>query len=114
MGLGYSQPKYGGELAWTLVKRKTRVDDSTFYAPDGANKFHPPGYGVVDLTGFYKLTSDLTVSGGIYNLANKKYWQWDDVRGYDGVGEAGVLAPANIERLSEPGRNFAINLVWDL
>ena len=114
LGLGYSQAKYGGELAWTLVKRKTRVDDSTFYAPDGANKFHPPGYGVVDLTGFYKLTSDLTVSGGIYNLANKKYWQWDDVRSYDGVGEAGTLAPANIDRLTQPGRNFAVNLVWDL
>jgi hemoglobin/transferrin/lactoferrin receptor protein len=114
IGLGYSQPQYGSEMSWTLVKRKTRIDDSTFYAPDGATKFHPPGYGVVDLTGYYKLTSDLTVSGGVYNLANKKYWQWDDVRGYDGVGEAGAVSPANIDRLSQPGRNFAINLVWDL
>lgn len=114
LGLGYRQPKYGTELSWTLVKRQNRVDDSTFYAPDGANKFHPPGYGVVDLTGYYKITPDLTVSGGVYNLADKKYWEWQDVRGYDGVGEAGVLAPANLDRLTQPGRNFAVNLVWDL
>ena len=114
LGLGYSQARYGGELAWTLVKRVSRVDESTFYAPDNANKFKPQGYGVVDLTAFYALTPDLTVSGGVYNLANKKYWQWSDVRGYDGVGEAGTLAPANIDRLSQAGRNFAINLVWDL
>ena len=44
----------------------------------------------------------------------QKYWLWDDVRGYDSVGEASALAPANIDRLSQPGRNFAVNLVWDI
>lgn len=114
-GLGYEQNTYGGLLSWTLVKRKTRVDDSNFHAPDGSSsQFKTPGFGLVDLTGFYKLTDDVTVSGGLYNLADKKYWLWDDVRGYDGVGEAGVTAPASLDRLTQPGRNFAINLVWDI
>ncbi|MNH06162.1 putative hemoglobin and hemoglobin-haptoglobin-binding protein 2 precursor [compost metagenome] len=115
LGLGYEQPNYGGLLSWTLVKRKTRVDDTTFFAPDGASaQFRTPGYGVLDLTGFYKVSDDLTVNAGVYNLTDKKYWQWDDVRGYDGLGEAAVTAPANLDRLTMPGRNFAINLVWDI
>lgn len=115
MGLSYEQQNYGGLLSWTLVKRKTRVDDSTFFAPDGASsQFRTPGYGVLDLTGFYKVTEDVTVNAGLYNLTDKKYWQWDDVRGYDGLGEAAVTQPANLDRLTMPGRNFAINVVWDI
>jgi hemoglobin/transferrin/lactoferrin receptor protein len=114
-GLGYDQANYGGLLSWTVVKRKTRVDDSNFHAPDGAStQFKTPGFGVLDLTGFYKVTDDVTLNAGLYNLTDKKYWQWDDVRGYDGVGEAGVTAPASLDRLTQPGRNFAINVVWDI
>lgn len=114
-GLGYEQPHYGGLLSWTLVKRKTRVDDTTFFAPDGqSSQLRTPGYGVLDLSGFYKVTDDVTVNAGLYNLTDKKYWQWDSVRGYDGQGEAGVTQPANLERLTMPGRNFAINVVWDI
>ncbi|WP_295471286.1 TonB-dependent receptor [uncultured Pseudomonas sp.] len=114
-GLGYEQDTYGGLLSWTLVKRKTRVDDSTFHTPDGvSSQFKTPGFGVLDLSGYYKLSQDLTLSAGLYNLTDKKYWLWDDVRGYDGVGEAGVTAPANLDRLTQPGRNFSVNLVWDI
>ncbi len=114
-GLGYDQDTYGGLLSWTLVKRKTRVDNTSFNTPDGTStQFKTPGYGVLDLAGFYKVTDDLTLNAGLYNLTDKKYWQWDDVRGYDNVGEASVTQPANLDRLTQPGRNFSINLVWDI
>ena len=114
-GLGYDQDNYGAQLNWTLVKRKTRVDSTSFKSPDGTStQFKTPGYGVLDLAGFYKVTDDVTINAGLYNLTNKKYWQWDDVRGYDSVGEASVTQPANLDRLTQPGRNFAINLVWDI
>ncbi len=114
-GLGYDQDNYGALLNWTLVKRKTRVDSTSFKTPDGTStQFKTPGYGVLDLAGFYKVTDDVTVNAGLYNLTNKKYWQWDDVRGYDSVGEASVTQPANLDRLTQPGRNFAVNLVWDI
>jgi len=114
-GLGYDQDNYGGLLSWTLVKKKDRVDDTKFKSPDGvSSQFKTPGFGVLDLTGFYKVTDDVTVSAGVYNLTDKKYWLWDDVRGYDGVGEASVISPANLDRLTQPGRNFAVNLVWDI
>src|SRR5690606_41211207 len=40
LGLGYNAPsgRYGGELVWTLVDDKSRIDDST------ANQFEPAGY----------------------------------------------------------------------
>lgn len=115
MGLGYDQDNYGGLLSWTLVQRKNSVDSSNFFSPDGkGEQFKTPGYGLLDLTGYYRVTHDITVNAGLYNLADKKYWNWDDVRGYDSVGEAGVLNPANLERLTAPGRNFSVNLIWDI
>ncbi|MDD2051527.1 TonB-dependent hemoglobin/transferrin/lactoferrin family receptor [Pseudomonas putida] len=116
-GLGYDQDNYGALLSWTLTKRKDRVDDTQFKAPDGmtsSSQFRTPGFGILDLSGFYKVTDDLTVNAGLYNLTDKKYWNWDDVRGYDSVGEAGQTAPANLDRLTQPGRNFSINLIWDI
>ncbi len=115
-GLGYEQEQYGGLVSWTLVKKQNRVDSTTFHAPDGSSgaPFKTPGFGVLDLTAFYKVTNDVTINGGLYNLTDKKYWNWDDVRSYDGVGEAGVTSPANLDRLTQPGRNFAINVIWDI
>lgn len=115
LGLGYDQHRYGGLLSWTLIKRRTRVDDSTFKSPDGASShFKTPGAGILDLTAYYKVTDDLTVNTGIYNLTDKKYWRWDDVRGFDGTGEAAVISPANLDRLTQPGRNFGVNVVWNI
>jgi len=116
-GLGYEQDNYGGLLSWTLVKKQDRVDSKTFFAPDGDSAngpFKTPGFGILDLTGFYKVTHDVTLNAGLYNLTDKKYWNWDDVRSYDSVGEAGVTGPANLDRLTQPGRNFAINVIWDI
>ncbi|MDD1132533.1 TonB-dependent receptor [Pseudomonas shahriarae] len=115
--LGYDQDTYGALVSWTLVKKQNRVDSATFFTPTGIKAngpFKTPGFGIVDLTGFYKVTDELTVNGGLYNLTDKKYWNWDDVRSYDGVGEAGVTSPASLDRLTQPGRNFAINLIWDI
>jgi hemoglobin/transferrin/lactoferrin receptor protein len=114
IGLGYDQPRYGGQASWTLATRKTRVDESALNTPDGGALFRTPGFGVLDLTGYYKLTDDLTFNAGLYNLTNQKYWRWDNVRGYDSVGEAAVTAPANLDRLTEPGRYLSFNLVWDI
>lgn len=114
-GLGYEGEQYGALLNWTVVKRKNRVDSEEFHVPDGtSSQFKTPGFGILDLTGYYKISKDLTLNAGLYNVTDKKYWLWDDVRGYDSVGEASATQPANLDRLTQPGRNFAINLVWDL
>ena len=93
----------------TLVAAKDRIDET-----QTANQYQPSGYGTLDLLGYWQLSEEVGVNGGLYNLTDKKYWQWDDVRGYDNVGEASVTQPANLDRLTQPGRNFAVNLVWDI
>ncbi|MDF5994997.1 TonB-dependent receptor [Pseudomonas aeruginosa] len=115
-GLSYGEAdgNYGGLLSWTLVKRKDRVDGSTF-----TPRMAPPAVSRPRLRRprpqrLLQAEQDLTLNAGLYNLTDKKCWLWDDVRGYDSVGEASALAPANIDRLSQPGRNFAVNLVWDI
>lgn len=114
-GLGYDQRNYGGLLSWTLMKRQTRVDSSALKSQNrDATLFKTPGAGFLDLTAYYNVTDDLTVNTGIYNLTDKKYWRWDDVRGYDRFGEAAITSPANLDRLTQPGRNFGVNVVWNI
>ncbi|MGV8267762.1 TonB-dependent hemoglobin/transferrin/lactoferrin family receptor, partial [Pseudomonas aeruginosa] len=82
-----------GPISWTLVTRKDRDDDSTFHSLEGtASQFKAPAFGVLDLSVYYRLSKDLSRSACLYNLTDKKYWLWDDVRGYDSVGEASALA----------------------
>src|SRR5690606_37089900 len=77
-GLGYDAPDgaFGGELVWTLVAAKERVDES-----QTADQFEPAGYGLLDLIGHVRLGEGVSLNGGLYNLTDKQYWHWGDVRG---------------------------------
>lgn len=103
LGLGYNAPsgRYGGELVWTLVDDKSRIDDST------ANQFEPAGYGLLDLHGFLRLADNLTLNAGLFNLTDKQHWHWTDVRGL-------TADNPGLGRYSQPGRHAAMNLVWEL
>lgn len=103
-GLGYDEPngRFGTELVLTLAAAKTRVDESA----TSGNAFRTPGYGVVDLLGYWQLSDALEVNAGLYNLTDKRYWNWTDVR---------TLADATpgLGRFTQPGRHAAVNLVWE-
>jgi hemoglobin/transferrin/lactoferrin receptor protein len=104
--LGYSQPngQFGSDLTWTLVANKDRIDRSA--TPD---KFATPGYGILDLNGWWQITEQVTVNAGLYNLTDKKYWQWN---GND-LGTLSENSPS-LDRFSQPGRYAAANLVWEI
>ena len=103
-GLGYDAPsgQFGGELAWTLVAAKERVDQT-----QTANQYEPSGYGLLDLTGYWQATEQLSVNAGLYNLGDKQYWQWGDVRS---ISEDST----SLGRYTQPGRYAAVNLVWEI
>ncbi|MNM95859.1 putative hemoglobin and hemoglobin-haptoglobin-binding protein 2 precursor [compost metagenome] len=103
-GVGYAEPagNYGADLYWTLVAAKDRIDDTQI-----ANQFETPGYGTLDLTGWWRITDEVSVNAGVFNLADKQYWQWGDVQGLSGTSPA-------VGRFSQPGRNAAVNLVWEI
>ena len=112
-GLGYDAPseKWGSELMLTLVSRKkssdiSNMNDVSMGGDQGDEKFAPSGYGLVDITAYYKPHKDITVNAGIFNALDKKYWIWDDVRNV-------TQSYAGINRYTQPGRNFSASIKWE-
>jgi hemoglobin/transferrin/lactoferrin receptor protein len=102
-GIRYDAPdqRWNVELAATAVSDKDRVDDSF------GVQFRTPGYTTFDLFGQYRFGTRARVDAGVFNLTDKFYWEWADVRGR-------LASDPVIARFTAPGRNVAINLVVDL
>ncbi len=101
IGLAYDDPAeiWGSEAILTLVQEKKKSDISD------SNDFASPGYGIVDLTAYYKPVEDLTLRAGLFNLTDKKYWVWEDVRGR-------TSDYAGLDRYTQPGRNVSVSAKW--
>ncbi len=99
LGLRYERANdWGGELTVTAAGKKKRNPTATNYTPDG--------YEVVDLTGWVRLNKHATVNIGAFNLFDKKYHHWSDVRT--------VSATSTIlDAYTQPGRNFSVALKAD-
>ena len=113
LGIGYDAPagNWGGEAVWTLVAAKDKddisnVNDISMGGDQGADKFAPSGYGIVDLTAYYKPTDSITVNAGVFNVTDKKYFLWNDVRNI-------TVENAGINRYTQPGRNYGVSLKWE-
>lgn len=102
-GINYNSPSavWGGELLITSVQGKRRIDQQ-----DDTTLFSTPGYTVTDLTFYYHLSDKISLNAGIFNLGDKKYWRWEDVRGLEDN------APG-LERFTQPGRNYGLNISWE-
>lgn len=100
-GLAF-EPKgagWGGELVATHAVRKTRIDGS-------AGALEPsPAYTVADLLAFARVNRDVTLHAGVFNLFDRKYWLWTDVKGATNAG-------AGFERYTQPGRNASFSVKW--
>lgn len=84
-------------LVSTLVKRSDRVDQS------GEALFESPGYGLLDLIGEIEVSPSARLNLGLFNLTDKRYWKWANVRG----------RPADdpqLAVLSEAGLNARVGL----
>ncbi|RJG10485.1 TonB-dependent hemoglobin/transferrin/lactoferrin family receptor [Pseudomonas cavernicola] len=108
-GLGYAAPsgQFGGDIAWTLVGAKTRVDQSQSAALRISEQFETPGYGTLDVNGWWQISEQFSVNAGLFNLTDKQYWQWGDVQGLD------TNSPS-LGRFTQPGRHAAVNLIWEI
>ncbi|GAA4648064.1 TonB-dependent hemoglobin/transferrin/lactoferrin family receptor [Kistimonas scapharcae] len=105
IGLAYDAPSetWGSEVTWTLSKGKNSDDISD---NDDRSAYSPSGYGIVDLTAYYKPAKDLTFRAGLFNLTDKEYSLWEDVRDRD-------ADYAGLGRFTQPGRNFAVSAKWE-
>lgn len=93
--------RWGAELAGTGVKRMSRVDESA------GPLFVPPGYAVLDAYFWYTPNERVRMNLGLYNLADRRYWDFASLRGL----------PANAPDsgfYTRPGRSVSagISLNW--
>lgn len=102
VGVAYDAPSgnWGTELTVRAAKGKEAKDVAK------ATPFLPSGYGVADLTAYRQLGKDVRLDAGIYNIADKKYWEWETARRQ--VSSGGGQA-----RLTEPERHAKVGVTWD-
>ena len=97
VGAAYDTSAFSSRLHVTHARAKQHIDQSA------AALFATPAYTVVDLTASWQLAPRLRFSAGVFNLLDRKYWLWSDVRGVTNPG-------ATIDRYTQPGRNFSVLL----
>jgi hemoglobin/transferrin/lactoferrin receptor protein len=99
LGLRYDkQNHYGAQLMVTAVERKKRNPDPALY-------YNTESFELVDLTGYYQFNKNFSVNGGVYNIFDRKYLLWSDVRD---------LSPtyAQIDAYTQPGRNASVSFKY--
>ena len=63
----------------------------------------PAGVTLLDLAGYVNFTKNLRASAGLYNLTDRQYWYWQDVRELD-------RGRADLQRFAQPGVNARVTL----
>jgi len=108
VGVRYDGSAYGGAATLTAVARKTEIDSSRSTQPP---LFETPGFAILDLTAYWRPLRSLTLTAGLFNVLDQKYWLWSSVW-RTGIGP-NTTAPQNapyasIDRYTSPGRNVAV------
>ncbi len=101
IGANYEAPEgsWGSAVNWTLVAGK----DSSDIADE--TDATTAGFGILDINGYYNVNTQLTIRGGIYNLTNKEYALWEDIRGRS-------ESTSYLDRYTQPGRNFTVSATY--
>ena len=97
LGAGYQAGTWGIELAGRFAQRKRDLPR--------ADQFAPAGYGVLDLLAHWEFAPGAKLDAGVFNLADRKYWDWADVPGV--AATSGVL-----DRYTRPGRSVALSVAF--
>jgi hemoglobin/transferrin/lactoferrin receptor protein len=109
LGVGYGRDAWGVDAMLTTALQRNKVEypDAAADAPNP--DFKAPGYGVVDLMGYWRpaAVKGLQVQAGVFNLFDKKYWEAIN------VPTAGATAiPRPVDWYTEPGRSVRVSLTY--
>ncbi|MGH8084102.1 MAG: TonB-dependent hemoglobin/transferrin/lactoferrin family receptor [Lysobacter sp.] len=95
IGLAYEAQDWGVSLHGRFAAGKERLASPEDFAP--------PGYGVADLLAHWDFAPGAKINAGVFNLTDRKYWDWADV--------PGVAADSTvIDRYTRTGRNMGVSL----
>jgi hemoglobin/transferrin/lactoferrin receptor protein len=92
----------GAQIIGTVVGKHTAVGMSA--AANAEPFFQAPSYFNLDATVSYSWTPHFKVNAGAFNLTDAKYWNSQDVIGV-------AWNSTSLDRFTQPGRYFGINLV---
>jgi hemoglobin/transferrin/lactoferrin receptor protein len=95
LGVAYEADAWGAELAGRFAGRKDRVSDPTLY--------RQAGYGVLDLLAHWNFAPGAKFNVGVFNLADRKYWEAGDIALVNG-------SSTTLDRYTSPGRNLSLSL----
>ncbi|MCL2898049.1 TonB-dependent receptor domain-containing protein [Brenneria tiliae] len=120
VGIAYDDPqqRYGAALTSTFQKGKqASATNRQSYNNAGApitdattDYMRIPGYGLVDLTAYWRVLPNVKLSGGIYNLTDRKYWDYLSSRQI----ETATIQDRYEQALAvAPGRTFQLGVNVD-
>ncbi len=103
-GVGYREVdgRFGGQLIATFGAQKS-IKDSI--GACGTACWRPNDFLILDATAFVRIGEAITLRAGIFNITNKKYAWWSDVRG---VADTSAIKDA----YTQPGRNASVSATF--
>lgn len=119
LALAYDDPTgiWGAALTTTFVKGKQASETNRETVTTGnvttandSKYIHAGGYGLVDLSAYLQLTRNIKLTGGIYNLTNRKYLDYLSSRQ---LTRTSAQERNDIELAIMPGRTAQIGLNLD-
>lgn len=105
VGVGYREPqsgRFGGQIVLTHSARKEASRTDGLCSPAC---FRPDAFTILDATAFVRIVRGLSLRAGIFNILDRKYSWWSDVRG---VASTSTITDA----YTQPGRNASVSLSY--
>ena len=101
-GVGYreAQGRFGGQIIMTHSARVSASRATGICVP---GCFRPDACTILDATAFARIVDGLTLRAGVFNILDKKYAWWSDVRG---LASTSTVTDA----YTQPGRNASVSL----
>ena len=111
LGVGYSQAEWGAAAQVSAAAARTQVANPSPTGKRNYSDFQAPGYGIVDLTAYWRPASakGVSIQFGIFNVFNKTYWNALDVPAATDSAQRGRLAAG---AYTQPGRNASLSLSY--
>ncbi|MGH8854723.1 MAG: TonB-dependent receptor domain-containing protein, partial [Telluria sp.] len=106
----WDDPGRRGGAAFAVVRTAGKQAAPDVIAGVTTARFKVPASTVMDLTAYWNIGAHAALTAGIYNLADRKYWDYASSRSLPAATTAASTAAsaADIERQARPGRYAAL------
>ncbi|NHZ36481.1 TonB-dependent receptor domain-containing protein [Massilia rubra] len=108
--LAYDAPGDAWGVSLSAVATAGKRPASDTIGDTSVARFRIAGATVADLAAYWNIGKNVKLNVGIYNLGDKRYWDYATSRSLAAGGDAATLA--DIERQTRPGRNAAAMLTF--